>query len=272
MADTPPSERMAMLNELATEAPAAQVPAVVKQERKPRAPVQPKLIYPTVVAAAIIRVAKQVGSIQKAGFNEFQKYKYARWEDINEKLAPLLLEHGLILNQNENELTIREDDKGSLLAIKYEFTLVHESSEYWPMAIDTGIARLRDQKGITDDKAGLKCHTQARKKYCIGLFSIRSDDSIDPDDDSEKTMRASAMRQAFEDFQQELKELVTPSEYDQWRKDNAERVNRTLRGGTWLNEFRTYFDNQREKAAIAVRKMPGYLDDEQEHDDGLDQS
>lgn len=216
---------------VATEQPPAQLPTVIKQERKPRAPAQVRApAYPPKIAKAIIAITNEIGTIQKEGFNEFQKYRYTRWEDISEKLSPLLSKHGLVIVQTEvNRTLLEQNDKGSTLCIIYHFTIVDEDGGVWPPVEWTAINRLRDQKGITDDKAASKCHTQAEKQFVIKLFKIRSDDGYD-DTDHHAALPKKNSRPLYQQMENEMdaaaKEAIeygSLSSFLDWGQRNAER-------------------------------------------------
>lgn len=151
---------------------------------------KPAPVYPPKIAKAILAVQRAFGHVGKAGKNDFQGYKYPRWEDVNEKLSPLLSEHGLVMVQSEVTRSILEkSDKGSVLGIVYRFTLVDaETGDSWPEVEWTAIARLSDQKGVADDKAAAKAHTQAEKYFSMKAFKIRTEDEkvIDSDADDGK--------------------------------------------------------------------------------------
>jgi hypothetical protein len=211
--------------QIAAEAPAPQLPAV-QQERKPR---QSRAVavagkqYPARIAQAIIKITNEIGRIQKEGRNEFQRYKYTRWEDINEKLSPLLAEHGLIIVQSEiSRNLLEQNDKGSVLAIVYHFTLINDQGESWPEVEWTSIARLRDQKGVTDDKAAAKCHTQAEKQFCIKQFKIRTDDY--DEDDATPTLPKKDARDTYAKLQAEIDAAEGAIALHCWGRDNAERI------------------------------------------------
>ena len=164
--------------------PADQPPAVAVAELKRTEPIATAKVYPASIAKAILAVTRAVGHVAKNGENEFQRYAYVKWDDIAEKLSPLLADHGLILVQTEKSRhLIEQTDKGSTLSIVYGFCFTNEDGEVWPEVEWTALARLRDQKGITDDKAAAKCHTQAEKYFCIKQFKIRTGDAIDSDAD-----------------------------------------------------------------------------------------
>jgi hypothetical protein len=208
------------------QAPAPSLPAV-RQERVPRkSRTEPSMAapaFPARIAVAILKVTNEIGRIQKEGRNEFQRYKYTRWEDINEKLSPLLGEHGLIIVQSEQSRSLlEENDKGSVLAIVYHFTLVNDHGEQWPPVEWTAIARLRDQKGVTDDKAASKCHTQAEKQFCIKQFKIRTDDY--GDDDAHETLPKKDARDIYTKLQAEIDGAQSLVELGVWGKENAERI------------------------------------------------
>ena len=207
------------------EPPPPQLPAV-RQERKPRQariPAEVGKHYPPRIAQSIIKITNEIGRIQKEGRNEFQKYKYTRWEDINEKLSPLLAEHGIIIVQSEiSRNLLEENDKGSVLAIVYHFTVINEHGEAWPEVEWTSIARLRDQKGVTDDKAAAKCHTQAEKQFCIKQFKIRTDDY--DEDDAQPTLPKKDARDVYAKLQAEIDGADSRIHLHTWGRDNAERI------------------------------------------------
>lgn len=213
--------------QIATDLPPNNLPAVAdpaKQERKPRLPrvVAPQL-YSGKVAKSVIAITREIGKIQKEGFNKFQQYKYTKWEDINEKLSPLLVEHGLVIVQNEVDRNILEKSaQGSVLAIIYHFTLVNEDGEAWPPVEWTAIARLTDGKGVADDKAASKCHTQAEKGFCVKQFKIRTDDYIDGD--AHETLPKKDARAVYTKLQAEIDACEGAVDLGSWGADNAERV------------------------------------------------
>ena len=161
-----------------------QLPAIVQPV--PARQTQIVRAYSPAIAKAMIAVMKEIGTVAKGSENTFQRYKYASWEDINERLSPLLAEKGLLIFQTEKSRgLIEESDKGSTLSIVYDFVIVNTDGESWPPIEWSGYARLRDGKGVTDDKAGAKCHTQAEKYFCIKQFKIRTCDQIDGDADGQ---------------------------------------------------------------------------------------
>ncbi len=230
---------------VAVELPPSNLPAVaetaqpVRQERKPRLP---RPAAPTEfsakVAKSVIAITREIGRIQKEGFNNFQRYKYTKWEDINEKLSPLLVEHGLIVVQNEvNRDILERSSEGCVLALTYSFTLVHESGDHWPPVEWTAIARLTDKKGTPDDKAASKCHTQAEKGFCVKQFKIRTDDYIDGD--AHDTLPKKDAKDVYTKLQAEIDACETAVELGAWGTENAERVK--VLPGDWQSVLRNRY-------------------------------
>jgi hypothetical protein len=245
----------------------AALPAVVKQERRPRAPSQPRApAYPPAIAKAIIAISDEIGVVQKCGYNDFQRYKYTLWEDISERLSPLLTKYKLVIVQTEiNRTLLEQNDKGSVLSIIYNFTIVNEDGQMWPPIEWTGIARLRDQKGITDDKAPLKCQTQAEKSFCVKLFKIRSGD-FTPEDER-RPQRVADERATYQTFLNEITAITTLIDLDNWKKQNLDRVRAALRD-TWLGYFNVAFNEKREDLCKREREYEEYIETQEGEDDG----
>lgn len=141
-------------------------------------------VYPPKIAKAILAITREIDPVQKAGVNTFHKYKYAKWEDILDELAPLIAKHGLIIQQSEYA---HGGFAGDLIEVSYDFTIINEDGDVWPDRPQiTAICKVRDQKGVLDDKAASKCFTQAQKYMMVGLFKIRTADISEADHDAGK--------------------------------------------------------------------------------------
>jgi hypothetical protein len=212
-----------------SEPSSANLPAVPERAPQglPPVPTAVPKSFPAKIAKAILSVTREIGHIAKDGKNQFQNYKYAKWEDVVDKLSPLLAQHGLVIVQSEQSRSLlEENDKGSTLAIVYEFTLINEDGDMWPPVTWTSIARLRDQKGITDDKAAAKCHTQAEKYFCIKQFKIRTFEDLDSDKDcgiGMKTLPKKDARGIFAKLQGEIDIIAPIAAFKAWMQDNVER-------------------------------------------------
>lgn len=239
-------------------APTPQLPAV-RQERRPRLPAQAKpMQYPATIAKAIIAITRQMEAVSKDGEHEFHKYRYPKWEDINEKLAPLLAEHGLLMMQSEQSRSLLEqNDKGSVLAIVYHFTLVHESGDMAPPVEWTAIQRLRDQKGVTDDKAAAKCHTQAEKFFCLKQFKIRVAD--DNPDNQRHTLPKKDARDVYEKLQADIDGATAVVELATWGRDPENLKRKRTLPPDWQDIITTRYN---EKMAALKGEPQVIWDDE----------
>lgn len=132
------------------------------------------------VTGAISSVMREIGPVEKSGFNQFHNYKYPKMEDILQALVPLMGKNGIVVFQSEVERETIED--GTVLAVRYEFMIAHESGEIWPWRIlQTGVSKCRDSRGGYDDKAANKAHTAARKYFLMSLFQIPTGEIHDAD-------------------------------------------------------------------------------------------
>jgi ERF superfamily protein len=198
------------------------LPAVTQQQS--RTPAVAIKVFPPKIAKAIIAVTRDIGRIERSGENIYQKYKYVTWDAVCEKLAPLLAANSLVIVQSEvSRHLIEDNEKGSTLATIYEFTLVNEDGDQWPPITWSSYARLRDQKGITDDKAGAKCHTQAEKYFCIKTFKIPTADKLDSDEGL-PTLPKKDARDIYAKLAAEIAGTTSRPELMAWIEANLERI------------------------------------------------
>lgn len=140
--------------------------------------------YPPKIAKALVAIAREFGPVAKDGFNSFHKYNYQKWEDVLDRVSTLLPKHGLIISQSEIARSLFENDQ--MMSVTYAFTIVNEDGDMWPdRPVWTAIARARDQKGIPDDKAINKAHTQAHKYFLLHTFNIKTKETLEADADGE---------------------------------------------------------------------------------------
>lgn len=140
--------------------------------------------YPPHMVRALLNVQAGVGAIAKGGWNDFQKYNYQRWDDVLAAVSGLLSDNGVLIMMTQASQSM--SDKDALIAITYDIEIIHLSSSdtvsVWPKLLRwVGMARLADSKGVYDDKAAAKCHTQAHKNFLVHTFHIATDDTPDSD-------------------------------------------------------------------------------------------
>lgn len=83
---------------------------------------------------AICRVKLEIKRLEKAGFNNFDKYKFTSADDFKDHLRPLMAKHGLDVSVDEISFEMLDimNSKKELKAsckITYAFTLGHTSGE-----------------------------------------------------------------------------------------------------------------------------------------------
>lgn len=163
--------------------PASQLPMATPMPNGERVLVpvrsEPIKLYPPKIAKALLAVSRKIQPVEKAGINDFHKYAYPKWEDIRDELWPLMNDAGLIVIQNEIS---HEGLTTDMIAITYGFTILNEDGDVWPVTIErTAVCKIRDGKGVLDDKAASKCGTQAEKNAMVQLFKIRTEDVYEVD-------------------------------------------------------------------------------------------
>lgn len=154
------------------------------QPMMPEIDAAPPPVLPTTgfanLATAIAAVMEEIKPVEKAGWNDFHKYQYAKMQDLSRELTPLMGKHGIVIFQTEEGREMF--DGGAAIAVRYRFTIVHKSGEIWPEhPIQTGLSACRANNGKFDDKAINKCHTSARKYFLLSLFQIPTADEDDAD-------------------------------------------------------------------------------------------
>lgn len=145
--------------------------------------------YPPKLVKALMAITREFGAIAKAankddtsgGWNTFHNYGYQKWDDVLQRESELLVKHGIIIQQSETARSLLE----KLISITYEFTIINEDGDVWPdRPVWTAIGRLIDNKGIFDDKAANKCHTQAHKYFLLHTFKIKTKETAEDEADA----------------------------------------------------------------------------------------
>lgn len=186
----PPIQATAFNDAAKPQLPAAGANGMAVSEVKNTAPAA--VAYPPSLTKAILAITASINPVAKTGWNEFHKYAYRRFEDVFEELVPLLVQHGIIIEQTEIARGGLESD---LIFITYAFTIIHADGNVWPNRPElTAICKIRDAKGIIDDKAASKCNTQAQKYFYTSFFKIRTADVSEADHDAGPRPKAAPRR------------------------------------------------------------------------------
>jgi hypothetical protein len=134
----------------------------------------------------IHNVMSKIGTIQKRGYNNFHKYKYATEADYVEALRPLLEENGLAIIPHlvDSPIVTSDEDGNHLTSLKMGFTLVNIDK---PEEKVTSI--IPSQGTDKGDKGVYKALTGAKKYWAALMFMVETGD--DPEQDTNSFKKSS---------------------------------------------------------------------------------
>jgi len=128
------------------------------------------------VLAALINASREVGYVQKRGYNDFQKYSYVTEADILQEVRPALLKHGLVMIPSVE--SISHDEHGNThISVRYD--VYHESGETLSFVM-AGSGNDRNSKGV-GDKGIYKALTGCNKYALLKAMQLATGD--DPEEE-----------------------------------------------------------------------------------------
>ena len=128
------------------------------------------------VLAALINASREVGYVQKRGYNDFQKYSYVTEADILQEVRPALLNHGLVMIPSVE--SISHDEHGNThISVRYD--VYHESGETLSFVM-AGSGNDRNSKGV-GDKGIYKALTGCNKYALLKAMQLATGD--DPEEE-----------------------------------------------------------------------------------------
>lgn len=136
------------------------------------------------IAQKILKVAGDIGSIKKSGFNAHQKYHYPTEKDINDAVKPALEKHGVAHYWSVVDTELLKDGQFAVAYTEHTFTDTDSGESITLKAIGTGA-----DKG---DKALYKAYTGAAKYIFSKMFLIDTDD--DPEKDAGEVVTAGSKK------------------------------------------------------------------------------
>ena len=142
--------------------PAPDAKEVEQQRRKNRKELPPMASVYTKIAEVMDKVER----IQKNGWNDFHKYKFATESDITDSVRPMLAQAGLAFFSN----VLEQERTGDTTKVKMAFTLADiDTAEkleftFWGEGQDKG------------DKGLYKAYTGATKYFLKSIFLIATGD------------------------------------------------------------------------------------------------
>lgn len=139
----------------------------------------------------IAAIMREVGTLEKGGFNANQKYAFIQHQDVVNLLRPLLAKHGLIVWQSVKDWVVSPTDP-RMKTITYEYRLVDvDTGETTPTALV--LADAFD----SGDKGPNKGSTTADKFYLLRTFALGAGthEDSEADEETDKAARISAAAQ-----------------------------------------------------------------------------
>lgn len=167
----------------------------------------------------LAQVMTQVKYIEKRGFNNFNKYKYATEADVNEKVREYLAEQNVMLIPNMKSHTVREHQnrKGNteyIVTAEVEFTFYDG---------DTGESlsfTIYGEGQDAGDKATYKAITGAQKYALMKSFMIPTGDDPEQDEKPQQEKKETPLTTLKAKWQTLAGDL---NGFDDWHKAQADK-------------------------------------------------
>lgn len=207
----------------------------VRIEFKTTAPAQRSLQNGHEVLKAINVIRKSIlanGGIQKTHKNETMNYMYASFEDFNNAISPLLVEHNLLFfgsieSSSVSEYLTKKKDImfKSVVHIRYTWFSVIDGSFFESIVIG--------EANDSADKASQKALTIALKNLFTQTFSIPTsgdhsqDENSDPHEPTQQNQyngRQQNAAQVYNDGNSSLASLQFKNEVDEFMKPHNNRL------------------------------------------------
>lgn len=127
----------------------------------------------------LLLIMEEMGSIEKLGFNDFNKYAYVKESDISKKLQPLLAKHGVFISSSITDIdsSTVKNKKGedqNFVRVSVTYTIINASNpedRFNVVSYGDGID--------SGDKALYKASTGAHKYFLIRNFNLGSDEDTE---------------------------------------------------------------------------------------------
>jgi hypothetical protein len=126
------------------------------------------------IAAALVKVHKEIETIPFDAKNPFFKSKYTSLTAIMETIRPMLAKHGLFVLQGAG--FHHTDSEGAITAITVDTSLIHESGEFYTIGVVVPLARGKD--GVTPQAAGAAI-TYAKRYGVSAVLALVTDEDDD---------------------------------------------------------------------------------------------
>lgn len=133
-------------------------------------------------------VMSEINNVTKNGYNDFQKYRFAKESDFVEAIKPLLTKYRLMILPDV-VVMVHAPEKPALIDIKMTFTIVNIDNP-----TDKVVASMGGQGADNGDKAIYKAISGTKKYFYAVTFAISTGD--DPEENSSNDKNPEKKEQA----------------------------------------------------------------------------
>lgn len=203
----------------------------------------------------LTEVMKQVQYIQKKGFNNFNKYKYATESDVQEKVREVLAEQNVIMLPDVVEHSVREhtNRKGNveyIATVKVLFTFIDGDT-----GEDLKIHSIGEGQD-SGDKAVYKAITGAQKYALMKAFMIPTGDDPEADNGVDERNSGKQQKQQEPNLNEQLTDYFTKAVQE--FNGDKDKLYETL--GKTREDMAKLYDskNQKDKKAV-IKKLEGIV-------------
>jgi len=170
----------------------------------------------------LVEVMKQVKYIQKTGFNDFHRYKYAQEADVSEKVREVLAEQNVVMIPNVKTHTVREhiNAKGKteyIVTVEVEFTFIDGDTG------ETITFTMYGEGQDAGDKGTYKAITGAQKYALMKAFMIPTGDDPEADKGVDERNADSPVRGKSDDLEAIERESKLRSAMTKWKALSGEK-------------------------------------------------
>lgn len=141
----------------------------------------------------MLKIMAEVGYVQKEGFNDFQKYRYAKESDIAAKVRESLIKHNVFAFSSVSkigalEYTTKKGDTQFLVSVIVSVTFVDADSG------ESYTAQFPGDGADTGDKGIYKAITGAEKYALMKTFLIETGDDPEKDEPEQRAIKTGVIK------------------------------------------------------------------------------
>lgn len=203
----------------------------------------------------LVKVMQQVKYIEKKGFNNFNKYKYATEADVNEKVREYLAEQNVMMIPDAKSYNVREhtNRKGNLEYIgtaEVEFTF-HDG--------DTGETisfTVFGEGQDAGDKSVYKAITGAQKYALMKSFMIPTGDDPERDREGENDSQGNKGKQPNKNKQHRNEQQITSGTVGAIKTKWLEKGQKEADLDTWIKKtFKRNLPDITEREGLEILQL-----------------